>query len=153
MFLPHPPRGSVLGLRPPGLRFRILCLEDSVISFISPSSGCSPAQFSLYVHKVGLKPDSLYFTWTLSLSRLTDKWSANPESMDRLPRWDILTLTALNIFCINHGDQRILSNSNHHKFLSLSVAVRGSTLGVRIDVWAQGISIYLEFHQTFLNLV
>ena len=36
------PRGSVLGLRPPGLEFRILCLEDSVISFISPSSGGSP---------------------------------------------------------------------------------------------------------------
>ena len=36
------PRGSVLGLRPPGLEFRILCLEDTVISFISPSSGGSP---------------------------------------------------------------------------------------------------------------
>ena len=36
------PRGSVLGLRSPGLEFRILCLEDSVISIISPSSGGSP---------------------------------------------------------------------------------------------------------------
>ena len=36
------PRGTVLGLRPPGLEFRILCLEDSVISYISPSSGGSP---------------------------------------------------------------------------------------------------------------
>ena len=36
------PRGSVLGLRPPGLEFRILCLEDSVMSIISPSSGGSP---------------------------------------------------------------------------------------------------------------
>ena len=36
------PRGSVLGLRPPVLEFRILCLEDSVILFISPSSGGSP---------------------------------------------------------------------------------------------------------------
>ena len=26
----------MLGLRPPGLEFQILCLEDSVISFISP---------------------------------------------------------------------------------------------------------------------
>ena len=54
MFLPHPRikvsivgslrdrKGSVLGLRPPGLEFRILCLEDSVISIISPSSGGSP---------------------------------------------------------------------------------------------------------------
>ena len=39
----HPcPRGSVLDLRPPGPEFRILCLEGSVISFISPSSGGSP---------------------------------------------------------------------------------------------------------------
>ena len=36
------PRGSVLGLRPPVLEFLILCLEDSVISIISPSSGGSP---------------------------------------------------------------------------------------------------------------
>ena len=36
------PRGSVLGLRPPGLEFRILCLEDSVILIILPSSGGSP---------------------------------------------------------------------------------------------------------------
>ena len=54
MFLPHPhvkvsivgslpwPRGSMLGLRLPGLEFRILCLEDSVISIISPSSGGYP---------------------------------------------------------------------------------------------------------------
>ena len=34
--------GSVLGLRPPGLEFRILCLEDSVISINSRSSGGSP---------------------------------------------------------------------------------------------------------------
>ena len=33
------PRGSVLGLRQPWREFRILCLEDSVISFISPSHG------------------------------------------------------------------------------------------------------------------
>ena len=44
------PRSSVFSLRPPGLEFRILCLEDSVISIISPSSGGSLAQFSLYVH-------------------------------------------------------------------------------------------------------
>ena len=55
MFLPHPrvkvsivgslrdrEVSSVLGLRPPGLEFRILCLEDSVISIISPSSEGSP---------------------------------------------------------------------------------------------------------------
>ena len=36
---PPGPRGSVLGLRPPGFEFRILCLEGSVIS---PSSRGSP---------------------------------------------------------------------------------------------------------------
>ena len=35
-------RASVLSLRPPGFEFRILCLEGSVISLISPSSGGSP---------------------------------------------------------------------------------------------------------------
>ena len=49
----------MLGLRPPGLEFRILWLEDSVISFISPSSGGSPGP--VHVHKGGLKPDSFYF--------------------------------------------------------------------------------------------
>ena len=37
-------KGSVLGLRPPGLKFRILCLQDSAISFISSSWGGSPGQ-------------------------------------------------------------------------------------------------------------
>ena len=46
-------RCSVLGLKPPGLEFRILCLEDSVISIISPSSGGSPGPG-------GLKPDSFH---------------------------------------------------------------------------------------------
>ena len=40
--VPPCPRGNVLGLGPPGLEFRILCLEGSVISIISPSSGGSP---------------------------------------------------------------------------------------------------------------
>ena len=34
----------MLGLRPPGLEFRVLCLEDNVISIISPSSGGSLGQ-------------------------------------------------------------------------------------------------------------
>ena len=54
------PRGSVLSLRPPGLRVRIPCLEDSVITFISPSNPPEVllAQFRLYVHKASLKPHS-----------------------------------------------------------------------------------------------
>ena len=31
------PRGNEPGLRPPGVEFKILCLEGSVTSFISPS--------------------------------------------------------------------------------------------------------------------
>ena len=47
------PRGSVLGLRPSGLEFQILCLEDSAIWIISPSSRGSPGPFrrvELIVH-------------------------------------------------------------------------------------------------------
>ena len=40
--VPPWPTGSVLGLRPPGLEFQVLCLEGSVISFISPSLGGFP---------------------------------------------------------------------------------------------------------------
>ena len=63
---------------------------------------------------------------------------------------DVLTLKALINFRINHGDQRVFSIWNHHKFLSNNVALsnsikylyaitnipiftaRGSTLNVRI---------------------
>ena len=50
------PWGSVLGLKPPGLEFWILCPESSVITFILPSSGRSLVQFSPCVIKGGLKP-------------------------------------------------------------------------------------------------
>ena len=58
----------MLGLRQPGLEFRILCLKDSVIS----QSSHHPrevvlAQFSLYVHKGGLKPDSFHFIIAMQL--------------------------------------------------------------------------------------
>ena len=66
------PRGSVLGLRPPGLEFWILCWRT-----VSPQSSHHPqevllAQFSLYVHKGGLKPDLFHFfvelcMWFLSI--------------------------------------------------------------------------------------
>ena len=64
MFLPHPlvkleycgeprwPRGSVLGLRPPGFKFWILCLEGIVISHISPSSWCSCPNLACMCTKV-----------------------------------------------------------------------------------------------------
>ena len=42
LFVDKPTLSNLLGLRPPGLEFRNLCLEDSVISIISPSSGGSP---------------------------------------------------------------------------------------------------------------
>ena len=58
---PPLPRGSVLGLRPPGLKF-----ESCVWRTVSSQSSHHPqevllAQFSLYVHKGGLKPDSFHF--------------------------------------------------------------------------------------------
>ena len=37
-----------------------VCLKGGVISFFSPSSEGSPAQFSLYAHKGGLKPHSFH---------------------------------------------------------------------------------------------
>ena len=55
------PGDSVLGIRPPGLEFRVLCLQGSVISFISLSSVVLLAQFSLYLHKCGLKPHLFIF--------------------------------------------------------------------------------------------
>ena len=71
MFLPHPRvKVSIVGslrdrevaclLRPPGLEFQILCVEDSGISLISHPQEVLLAQFSLYVHKGGLKPDSFH---------------------------------------------------------------------------------------------
>ena len=53
------PRGSVLSLRPPGLAFRILCLEGSVISFISSFSGGSPGPVKPI--DIWLKPHSFHF--------------------------------------------------------------------------------------------
>ena len=49
---------SVLGLRPPGLEFRILCGGHH--SSHHPQEVLL-AQFSLYVHKSGLEPDSFHF--------------------------------------------------------------------------------------------
>ena len=49
-------RCSVLGLKPPGFEFQILCLEGSVISFFSSSYKVILTQFSLCVHKGGIKP-------------------------------------------------------------------------------------------------
>ena len=55
------PRGNVFDLKPPGLEFRILCLEGSVISFISP---VFQAQFSPYMPKT---PFILFTTWQFRL--------------------------------------------------------------------------------------
>ena len=68
----------MLGLRPPGLEFRALCLQSSVFSFISPSSGGYPGpvwhiceqrwpktpflsfHFNTYVMGVGLRPLEIF---------------------------------------------------------------------------------------------
>ena len=56
------PRGSVFDLKPPGLEFRILCLEGSVILFISPSSGGSPSTFWPICAQSWLNPFNPEFT-------------------------------------------------------------------------------------------
>ena len=59
----------MLGLRPPGLEFRILCLECQLSSQSShhPQEALL-AQFSLYVHKGGLKPDSFHFHFCVRIT-------------------------------------------------------------------------------------
>ena len=59
------PRGSVLGLRLPELEFRILCWR-AVSSHTShhPQGGLM-AQFSLHVHKGGIKPHWFHFISTI----------------------------------------------------------------------------------------
>ena len=57
---PPRPRGSVLGLRPPGLEFRILCLVGSVISSSHYPQEALLAKIRLYVHKGGPKPHSFH---------------------------------------------------------------------------------------------
>ena len=73
MFIPHSfvkmpycgeppcPRGSVLGLRPPGLEFRIMCALSSHSS--QHPQEVVLARFSLYVYEGGLIPHSLHFIW------------------------------------------------------------------------------------------
>ena len=57
------PKGSVLGLRPPGLES---CIWRTVSSHLSHQPQ-GVAQFSLYVHKGGLKLDSFHFLRHYSL--------------------------------------------------------------------------------------
>ena len=87
MFLPHPRvkvsivgslrdrEGSVLGLRPPGSNF-----ESCVWRTVSSQSSHHPqevllAQFSLYVHKGGLKPDSFHLHKSYTLVMFGDSGS------------------------------------------------------------------------------
>ena len=77
-------RGVVLGLRSLLLGYLIVCLEaveGSLIWFISPSSWCLPAQFSLYMHIGGLNP----YTFILSLHNTSQsKWYYPLQRGDRL---------------------------------------------------------------------
>ena len=90
MFLPHSllklsreppwPRGSVLDLRPLGFAFRIVCLEDNVISQSHHPQEVLLAQFSLHVHESGLKPGSFHFIFfndcaTNELSMRSCSWN------------------------------------------------------------------------------
>ena len=64
-----------LCLRPPGLELRILCLEGSVISLISPSSGVSSGQKWLKVRFI-----SFYLSCTADLI-------SPPSARCRLMHW------------------------------------------------------------------
>ena len=67
---PPGPRGSVLGLRPPGSNFES-CVWRTVSSHHPREVPL--AQFSLYVHKCGLKPDSFHFSFvTATMSKFLD---------------------------------------------------------------------------------
>ena len=92
-------RGSVLGLRPPGLEFRILCLEDSVISIISPSSGGSPGPV---VHKGGLKPDSCHFSFTFAEISLTVTFYIAGDFSSLTRAAFVATLFAATWSCVCH---------------------------------------------------
>ena len=92
------PKGSVLALRPPGLEFRILCLEGSIISFIAPSSLSSPRPvwtscahmwpetpfISFYTEGVfeilGLRTEGQMLVTVLSLSECVNIWQVVPLS-------------------------------------------------------------------------
>ena len=55
------PRGSVIGLRPPGFEFQILSLKVSLSHSSHNPQEVLLAQFSLYAHKCGLISRSFYF--------------------------------------------------------------------------------------------
>ena len=76
---------------PPGLEFRILCLEGGVIPFIPHPREVLLVQFSLYVHKGGLKPhplhpfmvhaSSIYGTWFIHLWQTVHPFMAHDSSI------------------------------------------------------------------------
>ena len=111
-FLPHPRvKVSIVG----SLRDReVACsasdrqgsnFESCVWRTVSSQSSHHPqevllAQFSLYVHKGGLKPDSFHFI------SLLGHVSHYPHAIIVSP-FLVLTLTTLKyFFCLNYGDQR-----------------------------------------------
>ena len=78
MFLPHPiVKLSIvgsLGLRPPGFEFRILCLEGSVISLISPSSGSSPGPIWPVCAQKWPNAPLISFHFTITASEVLVVW-------------------------------------------------------------------------------
>ena len=83
------PRGSVLGLRPPRLEFRILSLEYNVISFISPSSGGSPSPVQPIFAQMWPKARFILFLTPPSKHLGYKRHSSNAVSMlaQRRRRW------------------------------------------------------------------
>ena len=67
-------RGSVLGLSHPGFEFRILCLEVSVFTLISPFSVGSPSPIELVC--VEKCPKARFISFKVGLCRLPLAWLA-----------------------------------------------------------------------------
>ena len=146
LFLPHPRvKISILG----SLRNREVAysasdrqgsnFESCVWRTVSSQSSHHPqevllAQFSLYVHEGGLKPDSFHF-W--------GGWSGLNEKMIHFPRL-INSNRALNTaMAILYTTRHCFRYTTSHPLLLYSLLIRGSRLSV----------LYCQFHQGphFLN--
>ena len=120
MFLPHPRvKVSIVGI----LRDReVACsasdrqgsnFECCVWRTVSPQSSHHPqevllAQFSLYVHKGGLKPDSFHFYFKMKIIRICNKYNKNDESYFCL----LLLLSIIGAYCSAY-DMNVMNSSDY----------------------------------------
>ena len=130
------PRSSVLSLGPPGFEFRILCLEGSIISFTSPSSGGFPGPFESICAQTWRNTQFISFRYNNAIS-LKSTTQAHPANnvygrhnmyvrtlLIYYRAWNgslnvrILTPKTLKYCYINQEIKGFLSIWNNHKCLS-----------------------------------